>query len=334
MPRKSNKKKRKAKVVHKVGSHGSIVRVVDRGAGRSLRLEFRYRGKRRRQSLAHRDVDAAKELANQLANKLSEGEAVVPTHKPTAASVVGQYLQAAANKPATKRKARSSQYHERRCARAWIRFLGPDKNLLNLTLGEWEKFWRLRAEGAVDANGDDVPEDERRPVRPRTVAADLKWLKYVIRWATRWKTASGAFLMREDPTKGWEVPSDPNPRQPVATWDRFEKIRAVADQVTMQVIQLDHLVARVRDPVTPQRLQSHQGAGQRAGADPRRAVGRMAKDFEQPVAERLHHRPGQGVDADGVRIVGRWACRGQHFASGLEQLAERDGLRPDLGQMC
>ena len=95
----------------------------------------------------------------------------------------------------------------------------------------------MRAEGAVDANGEDVPKDSRNPVRPRTVGADLKWLKHVIGWATRWKTASGAFLMREDPTKGWEVPSDPNPRQPVATWERYEKIRAVADQVTMTVVQ-------------------------------------------------------------------------------------------------
>jgi integrase len=65
--------------------------------------------------------------------------------------------------------------------------------------------------------------------------ADCNWLRWVFNWATKWRTPQGHYLMRENPVGGYDVPKEKNPRRPVATQDRFEAIRKVSDQVTMDV---------------------------------------------------------------------------------------------------
>ena len=41
--------------------------------------------------------------------------------------------------------------------------------------------------------------------------------------------------MQENPVRGYRVPSEKNPRRPVATEDRYQATRAKTDQVTMEV---------------------------------------------------------------------------------------------------
>jgi hypothetical protein len=83
--------------------------------------------------------------------------------------------------------------------------------------------------GAIDAWGRPVAEDQRRPVRARTVEADCEWLLKVCNWATEWEDRhTGRPLLREHPLKRARfreaVPHEQNPRRPVASQDRFEKI--------------------------------------------------------------------------------------------------------------
>ena len=49
--------------------------------------------------------------------------------------------------------------------------------------------------------------------------------------------------MRENPVQGLEAPVDKNPRRPVASHDRYEAIRAVADQVSPDFADLFDLAA-------------------------------------------------------------------------------------------
>ena len=93
----------------------------------------------------------------------------------------------------------------------------------------------------IDARGQAVPEPvepedaQRRPVRNTAVGHDLIWLRSVIRWAMRWNTPGPdgelRYLMHEDPTRGYPIVREQNPRRPVATTDRYNKIAAVAAQV-------------------------------------------------------------------------------------------------------
>ena len=50
-----------------------------------------------------------------------------------------------------------------------------------------------------------------------------------------WQDEHGRLLMRENPLRGFKAASEKNPRRAVASTDRYEAIRAVADQVTMEV---------------------------------------------------------------------------------------------------
>jgi integrase len=80
-----------------------------------------------------------------------------------------------------------------------------------------------------------VGEADRTPVRTRSVEADLKWLRWVFNWAAKWRTPQGHYLMRENPVRGYEIPTEKNPRRPVASQDRFEAIRKVSDDHQMEL---------------------------------------------------------------------------------------------------
>lgn len=135
----------------------------------------------------------------------------------------------------TPKKVPNEQRADRRRGELWTRVLGAAKNLNELTRRDWDRFIELRASGTIDARGRVVAEDSRRPVREGTVKADLVFLRTLIHWAMRWQDRTGRYLMREDPTRGFAVPKDLNPRRPVATLDRYETVLAAAEQVEMRV---------------------------------------------------------------------------------------------------
>ena len=117
-----------------------------------------------------------------------------------------------------------------RRVRLWTRLLGGEANPLDLSLEAWEGFIEARRSGAIDSAGEPVAPELRRPVRDRSLQEDLSWLRWVLNWGTRWKR-EGKYLLRENPARGYAVPSEQNPRRPVATADRYAKLMAVAGQV-------------------------------------------------------------------------------------------------------
>ena len=117
----------------------------------------------------------------------------------------------------------------------WTRFLGAGKDVYKITLGEWESFIDARQSGAIDSHGGRVPLGEERALRVRSVEEDLKWLRWVLNWGTRWRTEGGQYLMRENPVRGFDIPTEKNPRRATATEDRYLATRAKSDQVAMAV---------------------------------------------------------------------------------------------------
>jgi integrase len=116
----------------------------------------------------------------------------------------------------------------------WTRRLGSDKDPHKITLSEWESFCDARSQGVIDSWGRTPEKKNRRCVRARTVEADLIWLKLVLNWGAKWRDTQGRYLLRENPVRGYDMPSEKNVRRPVATQDRYEAVRGQSEKVTME----------------------------------------------------------------------------------------------------
>jgi integrase len=67
-------------------------------------------------------------------------------------------------------------------------------------------------------------------VRRRTVHADLVFLRTMLNWATTVKL-EGEWLLEENPLRGVRFPREPDPRRPVATFERFQAVRQAGQQL-------------------------------------------------------------------------------------------------------
>lgn len=217
---------------HTEGKKPNTVRVFERTAGGTIYVRWwspRLSAYRKR-SLKHKDrararVCAAEHYANLVAglNEIQEGRTSI-------ARLMRLYLE-----HRTPRKAATSQKSDERRIEMWLRFLGPDTDAHTITLRAWESFIDLRGSGAIDPRANPVPETRQKSVRPRSVEADLKWLKWVLNWGKDWRLDNGLYLLRDNCVRGYSIPTEKNPRRPVATQDRYEAVRAVSDDVMMEV---------------------------------------------------------------------------------------------------
>ncbi len=221
---------------YEAGKHGRTVAVYERQPGGVLyarawdRTLAGGKGGWRRISLKHRDRVAAEQYADEQAAKLHSGAAEITVARVTLARVFALY-----EKHRTPRKSAGERGEDKRRSEMWTLVLGGQKDPHLVSQGEWEKFTDDRAAGAINAQGVPVPEGEREKVRARTVEGDLSWLRQVFGWATTWREGNGPYLMRENPVRGFEVPEVKNVRRPVVTTTRYEKVRAVSDNVMMEV---------------------------------------------------------------------------------------------------
>lgn len=220
---------------HSVGEKPNTVTVFERRPGGTLyaRVWDPTMGKRggwRKKSLGHKDKDRAKRYAAEQHAKLVEGDEEARQGQVTAARVFMLY-----ERHRTPRKSASEQQADGRRIELWTRWLGGKTDPHTISLREWEAFIDARGTGEIDPRGRHVPDPTKRhPVRTRSVQADLNWLRWVFNWAVRWRTPEGHYLMRENPVRGYEAPTEKNPRRPVATADRYDAVRAVSDEIRME----------------------------------------------------------------------------------------------------
>ncbi len=262
----TKKRKRRRKLwCYAVGDRGYTVTVYERSPGGLLyarawdRSVAGGKGGWRRMSLGHRDRESATRYALRQAAKLREGTAEVTNSKPKLSRLIGLYVE-----HRTPRKRSGEQQADRRRAELWTRWLGAEKDPHKVSLNEWESFADARRAGRIDARGRHVGEGRQKPVRDRTVEADLVWLKLVLNWGTKWRDRNGHYVLRENPVRGYEIPTERNVRRPVATKDRYEAIRAVSDQVAMEVRWDGH--RRVRQSYLRELLDIVNGTGRRISA--------------------------------------------------------------------
>ena len=189
------------------------------------RQDYRYK------SLRHRDRELAMEHADRMTVQLRDGEVEteIVARKLTLEDVFLQY-----SEHRTPLKSDCTQRDDERRVELFLRVLGKTREPAAVTRSDWERFIKARSSGAIDPRGQPVPSAHRRPVRNRTVEADLGWLKAVFAWAMNWQLENGRYVLAENPVRGFSLPKERNPRRAVATQDRFEAIRAVSDHVTME----------------------------------------------------------------------------------------------------
>lgn len=220
----------KRKWTHSVGSPPNTVCVFERTPGGPLycRVWDPHTRRHLKHGLRHRDRAAAKAYAADLHARLIQGENEVRAGRIRLSRLFALYLE-----HQTPQKGERMRKEDPTRVELWTRFLGADKDPLGLTLREWEDFVRARLAGEVDARGRRVrKEEDRRPLGPRTVERDLRFLLAVLHWGTTWRDeATKTYLLRENPARGYPIPRERNPKRPVATQERYEAIRAVSDRV-------------------------------------------------------------------------------------------------------
>ncbi len=215
-------KKKRRPWSESVGEYRERVRVFESGSG-IIYYDISSRGIFGR-SLRHRDWKRAVQWAKEQNAKMVTGDEVGLGLTAPLKRVFDLYLERQ-----TPTKSESQQLADKQRVALWTRVLGPTKDLSKLTEDEWMDFTRDRSTGAIDARGEPVPVDQRTRVRPGTVAGDLQFFRAVLRWACRRK------LMRMEPSADLPLPKDVNIRRPVATEDRYQAVRAVSDQILMEV---------------------------------------------------------------------------------------------------
>jgi integrase len=219
---------------YSAGARPNTVTVYEREIGGPLYIRVwnpslsRGRGGWERESLGHRDREAAKEEAKKKAGALlaASPEEPIRTGRLTVARLFALLV--------THGTERSDAG---RLAELWTRHLGADKDVRKITPDEWESFIRRRRSGEIDARGLPVDDPQkRRSVRDRTVEADLRGLSAILAWAVRWRDREGRRLLHENPVHGLRIPTEKNPRRPVATQGRYEALLAVAGRVMYEAI--------------------------------------------------------------------------------------------------
>ena len=235
------------------GDYGLRITVYERHPASNLYIRIPTSQGYLRRSLGHRDRKRARARALEVAAKLAVGVEAIAGGRVRVRDVFAAYERY--KRPAPQR---------RRTLAMWAVFLGPSTDVRKINICQWDDFIRYRTTGAVDVSGSYVEPEHRTPVRAVTVVQDLKTLRAVLRWATRWRVEGGGYLLRENPVRGYPMPKAGKPRRPVATMARYEALRSVADQLQVRVGW--HGPADLQPTYLPELLDIVVGTGRRISA--------------------------------------------------------------------
>ena len=141
----------------------------------------------------------------------------------TLASLSSLYQQEA---PGYRQNTKRTQDQKRAATARLQAAFGPTKLVAQLTLNDVDRYVAMRRSGNGWPDG-----RQRDPVRANAVRDDLALLRAMILWACRERGPDGRWLVAENPLRGMKVPREENPVRPVATYDRFEKVRKAAQEL-------------------------------------------------------------------------------------------------------
>jgi len=204
-----------------LGVRGFKVRVEQRQRGSTFQRVYRTPGARvTYASLKTTDRAKARELAIAFLRELEKGLKPGPAAPLTLEHLWDQYQQEA---PSYRQNLERTRKQKQTDARLLIAGLGPTKQVDHLTKNDVERYVAMRRTGHGWPSG-----RESLPVRARTIQGEIKLLRQMIYWAMSERLPDGSWLLENNPLRGVKLPKEEDPRRPVATYDRFLKLREAA----------------------------------------------------------------------------------------------------------
>ncbi|MDQ2666868.1 MAG: hypothetical protein M3Z05_12750 [Gemmatimonadota bacterium] len=204
---------------------GVSVRIYERTPGGDLQREYwkPEDGSRQRKSLGHTDRKLGELHMRQLARRIAELKLTGGGDVLTLGQLVRLYTahRAPNLSPARQRVAEM-------CAPYFLTHLGDGFELENLGQTQIDSYVIARRTRAVKS-----PKHRGPTSAPRdgTIRNEINWLKAAVKWARTYKVHGRRLLTIMDPFEGLSLPSERNPRRPVASEDRFQRTAAIADAV-------------------------------------------------------------------------------------------------------
>lgn len=240
--------KRRKAWAKQIGARGYRVRLLERG--RQGMLYLRWWDPARRglvwRALGHHDRDLGERQAKALSAELLAASEHRAASQLRLADLFTLY-----EREVSAHKKGAQPAEDRRRIELWTAFVaglevgearGASLCAADLDLPTLERFVRERRAGSIritrttyDAEGRPTVTPAKLATAPsdRTIDADLVFLQAVLNWATT-RQVNGRRLLDANPVKGFRCAQRQEPARPVATYDRFLALQAVADQVDPQ----------------------------------------------------------------------------------------------------
>jgi len=206
-----------------LGERGHRIRLYEKYPGGPITRSVYIDGKEVRKSLAHRDKEKATRQGYELLNALLTNENALDEQSLTLGLLSDLYLES----PAHLSKKARTQRDEGRMLRQVVEFFGKARRVETLSESDVKRYTMARRQGDVAPPG----AEHGRPVRDRTIEAELEMLLRALRWAVRERKTNGERLLKENPLVGVRLPSEKNPNRPVMAHDVYCRLLEVAERV-------------------------------------------------------------------------------------------------------
>lgn len=211
----------------KVGGYGYTVTLTERRPGGPLSVTYwePSLGKPVWHALHHLDRERGEKEALRIAADLQHAKAASAKGLTTVAAFFLRFE----SEVSRFGKGQQPEEDARRVA-IWRTVLGPATDINGIDRGTLDRFVRQRRAGAIEVPGYEL----RAGVTDRTIGADLEFLRRALNWGRTVKDATGRPLVIDTPFIGYAIPNTASPKRPLAPYERWQQIRAVADDVDPQ----------------------------------------------------------------------------------------------------
>jgi integrase len=220
-------KRRKKRWAKTYGGYGNRVTVCERAGTTKLFLRWWDSARRnwRWRSLGHSDHERGEQQAKQLAGSLLAASEADATGSLTVAELFARF-----EAEVTTHGRGQQPREDRRRMAIWTTVLGPDRQVRAVDRSMLDTFVRDRRAGRLVVSGFTL---SLKPSE-RAIGADLEFLRRALNWALTLRRRDGTSLLEQHALQGYPVPKTVSPLRPVADYDRYLALRAVADDVDAQ----------------------------------------------------------------------------------------------------
>lgn len=202
-----------------LGSRGQRVQLFENRKGVYYRTVY-LEGRKNRKSLGTKDRDTAERLGRELLAQLVLGRCDQTEADPvvTLGSLCDAFL---SESPMLADNTEASQEDAKLRASILCAAIGAAREVRQLGRDDVLNYCARRRAGGIRY----APGKTTRPVRQRSVQADVKLLKQMTRWACTRSVSGGRPWLERDPLQYVSVKGENDVRRPVATMERYEATR-------------------------------------------------------------------------------------------------------------